>query len=218
MLSNQPWLMHVTPTALLGSWVLQPIEEWHPLDWLWDACQMARVRWGAHCKGFNCKEGLHYWIEQSARNPMEHNQVPRALGELSRSCCQASNNQPWFTSLEIPWGFLAQAVLRWLSGGLCPTRKCQFKDIMWEEKVGFAIAQRTFAGETFGKRRNGERKPVLNLVPDSGKHLAWRKHVMCARNMGAHVRRGTLEYQRHEKMGQEIGFPCSQVRREETSK
>jgi hypothetical protein len=26
MLSNQPQLMHVTPTALLGSWVLQPIE------------------------------------------------------------------------------------------------------------------------------------------------------------------------------------------------
>jgi hypothetical protein len=25
-LSNQPQLMHVTPTVLLGSWVLQPIE------------------------------------------------------------------------------------------------------------------------------------------------------------------------------------------------
>ncbi len=27
MLSNQPWLTRVTPTALLGSWVLQPIED-----------------------------------------------------------------------------------------------------------------------------------------------------------------------------------------------
>ena len=26
MLSNQPQLTHVTPTALLGSWVLHPIE------------------------------------------------------------------------------------------------------------------------------------------------------------------------------------------------
>ncbi len=26
-LSNQPWLTRITPTALLGSWVLQPIEE-----------------------------------------------------------------------------------------------------------------------------------------------------------------------------------------------
>jgi hypothetical protein len=42
-----------------------------------------------------------------------------------------------------------------------------------------------------------------------------RKHVMCARNMGAHVQRGTLEYQRYEKTGWEIGFPCSQERREE---
>jgi hypothetical protein len=27
---------------------------------------------------------------------------------------------------------------------------------------------------------------------------------MCARNMGAHVQRGTSEYQRYEKMGQEL--------------
>jgi hypothetical protein len=26
MLSDQPWLARITPTALLGSWVLQPIE------------------------------------------------------------------------------------------------------------------------------------------------------------------------------------------------
>ncbi len=35
-----------------------------------------------------------------------------------------------------------------------------------------------------------ERKPVLILVPGSHKHLASRKHVMCAINMGGHVRRG----------------------------
>jgi hypothetical protein len=27
MLSNQPQLMRVTPTALLGSWVIQPIKD-----------------------------------------------------------------------------------------------------------------------------------------------------------------------------------------------
>ncbi len=105
---------------------------------LWDACLMARVHWGTRCKGFCCKEGPHYCIEQSARNPLEHDQVPRALGESSRSCHQTSNNQFWFTSLEIPWGFLAQAALCWLSRGLCHARKCQFEDIMWEEKVWFA--------------------------------------------------------------------------------
>jgi hypothetical protein len=33
--------------------------------------------------------------------------------------------------------------------------------------------------------------PVQNLVPGSHEHLALRKRIMCARNMGAHVRRGT---------------------------
>jgi hypothetical protein len=32
---------------------------------------------------------------------------------------------------------------------------------------------------------------VLILVTGSHKRLALRKHVMCARNMGAHVQRGT---------------------------
>ncbi len=79
-----------------------------PWDWLWDACQMARVRWGTHCKGFFSKEGPHYCIEQSARNQLEHNQVRRALVKLSRSCHQTSNNQPWFTTLEIPRGFFPE--------------------------------------------------------------------------------------------------------------
>ena len=33
--------------------------------------------------------------------------------------------------------------------------------------------------------------PVQILVPGSHEHLALRKRIMCARNMGAHVRRGT---------------------------
>jgi hypothetical protein len=39
------------------------------------------------------------------------------------------------------------------------------------------------------KRQNGERMPVLTLVPGSHKRLISRKRVMCGRNMGAHVRR-----------------------------
>ncbi len=122
-----------------------------------------------------------------------------------------------FTSLEIPWGFLAWAVLRWLSGGLCHARKCQLKDFAWEEKVWFGIARRTFTWETFVKRWNEERKPVLILVPGSRKHLASRKCVKCARNMGAHVQHGTRRT-KGVKMGQGIGFPFSQEGRQETSK
>ncbi len=161
-----------------------------PRDWLWDACQMARVHWGTRCKGFCSKEGPHYQMEQSARNQLERNQVQRAPEKSSRSCRQTSNNQPLFMSLEI-LGFLSRAVLRWLSGGLCHTRKCHFKNILWEEKVWFAIAQPTFAWETFGERRNGERMPVLIHVPGSHECLASRKRVMCASNMGADVQHGT---------------------------
>ncbi len=50
-----------------------------PRDWLWDACHLARVRWGARCKGFCSEEGLHYRIEQRTRNPLEGDQVQRAL-------------------------------------------------------------------------------------------------------------------------------------------
>jgi hypothetical protein len=111
-----------------------------PWDWLQKECQMARVHWGTCCKGFCSKEGPHYQIDQSARNQLEHDQVWRAPEKLSRSCHQTSNNQPLFTSLKIPWGFLSWAVLHWLSRGLCHARKCHFGNFVWEEKVWFAIA------------------------------------------------------------------------------
>ena len=41
------------------------------------------------------------------------------------------------------------------------------------------------------ERQNGERMPVLILVPGSQERLTLRKRIMCSRNMGAHVRRGT---------------------------
>ncbi len=113
-----------------------------PRDWLQEACKMARVCWGTHCKGFCSEEGLHYQMEQSVtRNHLERDQVQRAPEKLSRSCHQTSNNQPsLFMSSEISWGFLPQAVLRWLSGGFCHMRKCLFGNFAWEEKVWFAIA------------------------------------------------------------------------------
>ncbi len=82
-----------------------------PRDWLLDACLMARVSGWTCCEGTNSEEHPYYFIGQSARNLMEQNQVQRVLWKSSRSCHRTCNNQPWFTSLQIPWGFLAQAVL-----------------------------------------------------------------------------------------------------------
>ncbi len=66
-----------------------------PRDWLQEACQMARVRWGTRCKGFCSKEGLHYWMERSVMKQLERNQVQRVLEKSSGSCLQTSNNQPY---------------------------------------------------------------------------------------------------------------------------
>ncbi len=140
-------------------------------------------------KDFCSKEGPHYCFEQSARNPLEHDQVWRVLGILSRSFLRTSNNQPWFISLEIPWGFLAQAVLRWLSRGLCNAIKCQLKDIVWEEKVWLTFPKWMFAPETFGKRQSVERKPVLSLVPGASKHLALKNsRILCPKHGGTCTR------------------------------
>jgi hypothetical protein len=62
------------------------------------------------------------------------------------------------------------------------------------------------------KRQKVERIQVLVLASVSREHLALRKCMMCARNMGAHIRRNTLEVQRYKKMGREFGFPYSQER------
>ncbi len=70
--------------------------------------------------------------------------------------------------------------------------------------------------KSLAKCKNGERKPVLILVPGSHKRLASRKCIMCARNMGAHVQCGIWST-KGIKTGREIGFPCSQQRRKETT-
>jgi hypothetical protein len=150
-LSNQPQLMHVTPTALLGSWEQQPIKDMTSLRTDFETC--LRVCWGTHktclcghaspwrwrpwcgplqdegsrCKGIFSKEDAHYHLRQSTRSLIEQDLVWRVLWESPRSCQRTSNNQPGFTSLEIPWGFLAQAVLCGLSGGLCHARKYKLK-------------------------------------------------------------------------------------------
>ncbi len=180
-----------------------------PRDCLWEACHMARVHWEARCEGFRSKEGPHYQLEQSERNQLERDQVQRALEDKQQSTL--------FTSSEIPLQFQSRAVLHWLSGGLCHTRKCQFKDL--DKKKGMIcdcpmdVGTRNLCKE----RRNGERKPVLIQVPGAHKCLTLRKLVMCARNMGAHVQR-SIRSTKGIKMGLEIGVLCNQERCGEKSK
>ncbi len=49
--------------------------------------------------------------------------------EVVRQLSLEKQQSTLFTRSEIPWRFQSRAVLRWLSGGLCHTRICQFEDL-----------------------------------------------------------------------------------------
>ncbi len=217
-LSNQLWLMRVTQTALLGSWVLQPIEGMMSLGtdfethatWQGSVEEPAakdfvarKVRTiklnkvqGTSCKAIKCKERLGSHPEAVVRQATINlnSQVWKSLGDyLPEQYC--------------------------IDLKACVTREnFSLRNFAWEEKVWFASSQRTFPWETFGERWNEERKPVLILVPGSHEHLASRKCIMYARNMGAHVRHSTRGTKGIKKTGWEIRFPRSRERREKTSK
>ena len=69
-------------------------------------------------------------------------------------------------------------------GGACTTWHPEYKRYDLQSPNGHLHEKPSAKGGT-GK------VPVLTLVPGSHKHLALRKCVMCARNMGVHVRHGT---------------------------
>jgi hypothetical protein len=90
------YFMHLTLIiARKGRWVISPhycvshprhfcavgdvVAQGYDLlcDWLWDACHMAGVRWGSHCKAF---------VARNARTI--------AVSEAGGSCHKTSNNQP----------------------------------------------------------------------------------------------------------------------------
>ncbi len=186
-----------------------------PWDWLQDACQMARVRWGTSCKGFCSKEDLHSHIERSVRNQLEQDQVQRALVKLSRSCCQTSNNQPWFTSLEIPWGFLAWAVLRWLSIGLCHARKWQFKEFCVRRKG--MICKLPTGVRMRNLWQKAEQETGTNSCTRFLQASCFEKTRHVCQEYGGACTTWYSKYQRYKKTGWEVGFLRSLKRRKEAS-
>jgi hypothetical protein len=122
MLSDQPRLLHVSSTVLLCCWGCSRSKIWCP-SWL-------TLRRMPHGRGtlriplqsICSEEGPHYHLEQSARN-LSYDKQQSIL----------------ITSLEIPWGFHTQAVLR----SLVRPRSCK-KVSVWgflrERKVWFVFS------------------------------------------------------------------------------
>jgi hypothetical protein len=68
-----------------------------------------------------------YVEEPAAKDFVARNACTIALSKAQGSCHRTSDNQPFFMSLEIPWGFLTRAVLRSLVG-LVSGKKVELED------------------------------------------------------------------------------------------
>jgi hypothetical protein len=144
--------------------------------------------------------------------------MQRVLWKSSRSCHKISNNQPWCTSLEIPWGLLSQDVLWRLNWGLCYTRKYELEACV-KRKVWSVIVQPTFAPDTFGKEWKWENNLVLSLQPGSHECLALRETAQSVpETWGCIYYALPRSAQGMRKWELGIWFPYSQERHKETSK
>jgi hypothetical protein len=99
-------------------------------------------------------------------DPAAKDLIARKARTIALSEARGTQQSTLFTSLEIPWGIRSRAVLRSLAG-LMSRKKVSVQGFLWVRKVWFAFAQRTFASETFSKRRKAScfEKP-MHSVPE----------------------------------------------------
>ncbi len=95
---------------------------------------------------------MHAIWQGYVEDPAAKDFIARKARTIALSKVQGTRQSTLFTSLEIPWGFHTQAVLRSLAG-LMSREKVSVWGFLWVRKVWFAFAKRTFTPETFGKRR-----------------------------------------------------------------
>ncbi len=134
-------------------------------DWLWNACHMAGVCWGSCCERFCSKKGLHYRLEQRTR-------------KLSWDKQQST----LFTSLEIPWEFHTQPVLR----SLARPRSCKkvsVRGFLWERKVWIVLSPTDVCTRNLWQKAEKGNSPVVRLLPGSHERLPSRNpRVLCQKH------------------------------------
>ena len=123
---------------------------------------------------------MHAIWQGYVEDPAANDFIVRKAHTIPLSKTWGIRQSTLFTSLEIPWGFHTQAVLRSLAG-LMSHKKVSVQGFLWVRKVWFAFAQWTFAPETFGKRWKASyfKKPMhsvqeiwgrmYNVLPRSAK-------------------------------------------------
>ncbi len=95
MLSDQPRLLRVTSTVLLSCWGQQSLEEMTSLGTDFE---------------------VHAIWQGYVEDPAAKDFVARKAHTISLSKARGTRQSTLFKSLEIPWGFLTQAVLCSLAG------------------------------------------------------------------------------------------------------
>ncbi len=157
---------------------------------------------------------MHAIWQGYVEEPAAKDIVERKARTIALSKVQWTRQSTLFASLEIPWGTLNWAVLRSLAG-LMSHEKVSVQGFLWVRKVWFAFAQGTFAPETLGKRRKGERSPVVKQLPGSHERLALKNPRVLCQNYGGACMTYQLGVPKVQETGHEIGFPCSWERHKE---
>jgi hypothetical protein len=122
-------------------------------------------RWGQQSlkdmTSFETDFETHAIWQGYVEDPTAKNFVARKAQTIALSKAQGTQQSTLFTSLEIPWGFHNRAVLHSLAR-LRSSKKVSVQGFGEQEKYDLHSVQRTFAPETFGKRRKGEKSLVVS--------------------------------------------------------
>jgi hypothetical protein len=143
MLSNRPRLLHISSTALLSHWGWQLLKDMMSLGTDFE---------------------MHAIWQGYVEDPTAKDFIARKARTIALSEVRGTQRSTSFTSLEIPWGFHTQAVLRSLAG-LMSRKKVSVWGFLWVRKVWFAFLQRKFAPETFSKSQKASyfKKPTRSV-------------------------------------------------------
>ncbi len=141
----------------------------------------------------------------------------KSAWEVVRQLSSDKKQSTLFTRSEIPWRFRSQAVLRWLSGGLCHARKCQLEDLDKKKRYDLQSPNGHLHEKPLERKaergKNAGTNPVTRF-PWSSYFEKTRK--VCQKHGGA-CTTWYPEYKRYEN-GIKIGVPRNRERCKETSK
>jgi hypothetical protein len=118
MLSDQLWLLHVTSMALLCRWGWKSLKD---------------------MTSFRNDFETHAILQRYVKDPAAKDFVARKARTITLSKGQGTQQLTLFTSLEIPWGFHTQAVLRNLARPRS-LKKVSVWGFYWVRKVWFAFS------------------------------------------------------------------------------